>query len=390
MIRPIHWPLLPGLALLSAVGQAREEPPAAVLRQSFDVTVPQAPTPVKILGKAELTYEIHLTNFSDSPLTVKRIRILDRANKTLAEFAGETLDRRLAGVSGPGGSVAPGSRSVLFVETDLQPGGVPRAFRPIIDYKVAGDDRIFRTEAPWQEINAASPVILGPPLAGGPWAAVHDPSWQRGHRRVFYTIDGRARLPGRYAIDFVKLDQQGRTTAGDADRTGDAFGYGDDVLAVADGEIVGMRDDVDESALISRNPAHPLGEGAGNHVALRLGNGQVAFYEHLRPGNVRVRLGDRVRQGQVIGRLGFTGDTTGPHLHFHLADANSLLGAEGIPFVFDRFALLGRIDDMAQFGKAPWHPPKDLTPERLREWPGFNIVLAFGTVESLKPRQTRR
>ncbi|MES2451097.1 MAG: M23 family metallopeptidase [Pseudomonadota bacterium] len=390
MIRPIHWLLLPGLALLSAFGQAQEEAPATIARQSFDVTVPQAPTPVRMLGRAQLTYEIHLTNFSDSPLTVKRVRIVDPADRIVADVAGEALERRLTRVSGPGRAVAPGYRSILFVETDLQPGNVPRSLRPVIDYKVAGDDRLFRTEAPWQEIRAASPVVLGPPLAGGPWAAVHDPSWQRGHRRVFYTIDGRARLPGRYAIDFIKLDLQGRTTTGDADRTGDAFGYGDDVLAVADGEIVGMRDDVAESPLISRNPAHPLGEGAGNYVALRLRNGQVAFYEHLRPGNVRVRPGERVRQGQVIGTLGFTGDTTGPHLHFHLADANSLLGAEGVPFVFDRFTLLGRIDDMAQFGKAPWHAPMDLTPERRREWPGFNTVLAFGTVESLKPRQTRR
>ncbi len=240
------------------------------------------------------------------------------------------------------------------------------------------------------EVSTVPPVILGPPLAGGPWAAVHDPSWPRGHRRVFYTIDGRARLPGRYAIDFIRLDSQGRITAGDPDRTGEAFGYGDAVLAVADGVIVGLRNDVAESAQISRNPPHPLGEGAGNYIALRLQGGQIAFYEHLRPGSTHVRMGERVRRGQVLGALGFTGDTTGPHLHFHLAEANSLLGAEGVPFIFDRFTLLGRVENMAQFGKAPWRVVKGVSPDRRREWPGFNTVLSFDTGKALSPRTRRR
>jgi hypothetical protein len=66
-------------------------------------------------------------------------------------------------------------------------------------------------------VTASAPVVLGPPLAGGPWAAVHHPGWERGHRRVFYTVDGRARLPGRFAIDFVKLDDRGHTVRGDGD-----------------------------------------------------------------------------------------------------------------------------------------------------------------------------
>src|SRR4029453_8613221 len=132
--------------------------------------------------------------------------------------------------------------------------------------------------------------------------------------------------------------------------------------------------DVPESALISSNPDHPLGEGAGNYIALRLPGGQVAFYEHLQPGSIKARLGHGVRRAQPIGALGFTGDTTGPHLHFHLADGNSLLGAEGIPFPLDRFTLLGQFDDIAQLGKTPWQASK-LAPDRRREWPGFNRVV---------------
>ncbi|HEX2344629.1 MAG TPA: M23 family metallopeptidase [Vicinamibacterales bacterium] len=47
-------------------------------------------------------------------------------------------------------------------------------------------------------------------------------------------------------------------------------------------------------------------------------------------------------RGQVIAKLGSSGSTSiGPHLHFHVADASSLLAAEGLPFVFLEFAQLG-------------------------------------------------
>ena len=356
-------------------------PAAAQLRESFDLIVPQLPMRVPVEGRHQISYELHLTNFSTEALTVRQISIADPRNGTVvASFAGDALDRRLALVSGGKGPIPPGQRAILYVEID---GPTPGALVHHIDYRARDSGAALHLAGARLTVPATRPIVLGPPLAGGPWAAVHDPSWPRGHRRVPYTIDGRVRIPGRYAIDFVKLDPEGRTTTGDPDNTRNALGYGAIVLAVADGTIVGLRDDVPESALISRNPDHPLGEGAGNYIALRLPGGQVAFYEHLQPGSIKVRLGQRVRRGQPIGALGFTGDTTGPHLHFHLADGNSLLGAEGIPFAFDRFTLLGQFDDIAQLGKTPWQASK-LAPDRRREWPGFNRVVTFASAPSAR------
>jgi murein DD-endopeptidase len=79
-------------------------------------------------------------------------------------------------------------------------------------------------------------------------------------------------------------------------------------------------------------------------VALDIGGGRFAFYEHLQRGSVAVKTGQRVRRGQVIARLGSSGSTSiGPHLHFHVADQNSVLAAEGVPFVFREFAHMGGI-----------------------------------------------
>lgn len=72
---------------------------------------------------------------------------------------------------------------------------------------------------------------------------------------------------------------------------------------------------------------------AGNYVMI-LGEGGVAFYAHLRHGSVAVRVGQKVAEGDVIGRVGNSGNTTMPHLHFHVMDAADPLKAQGVLCAF--------------------------------------------------------
>jgi murein DD-endopeptidase MepM/ murein hydrolase activator NlpD len=147
------------------------------------------------------------------------------------------------------------------------------------------------------------------------------------------------------------------------------------VLAVADARVAAVRDGMDEPARISQR-THPAPEDdAGNYVALQLADGRHAFYEHLRKHSIRVAVGERVRAGQVIAALGFSGESTGPHLHFHVADASSPLGGEGLPFEIRTFERLGRYDDISRLGK-PWQAA-DSDAVRHREWPGSNTVVRF-------------
>ncbi|HEX7120482.1 MAG TPA: M23 family metallopeptidase, partial [Longimicrobiales bacterium] len=259
-------------------------------------------------------------------------------------------------------------------------GPPPRLLEHRVTYRGVGEaaGRRASVRGARVAVRTEPPVVLSPPVRGGPWAAVYEPSWERGHRRVVYTVDGHARIPGRFAIDWIKLDAEGRCARGDEDEVAGWLGYGADVLAVADAVVVAVRDDVPESATLSGHPDHPLEDATGNYIALDLGGGRFAFYEHLKPGSIRVRAGDRVRRGAVIAAVGFTGHTTGPHLHFHVADAASPLGAEGVPFVLDRFRLLGRYDDFGAFGRAPWTPIDSAGSVRREEMPAPNVVVDFG------------
>lgn len=356
---------------------------AADERESFELRVPLAPPPVVVEGRAHLFHELHLTNFSRQALVLETVAAVDAAGgKSVAAWSGDALaQRRAPAVPSAGeqrGIVAPGARDVVYIELAFAPGAVPASLRYRVDYRAQDDaSRTWRVESAVVDVDPRPAAMLGPPLRGGPWAAVFDPGWERGHRRVFYAIGGRATLPGRFAIDFVKLDAAGRIAAGDPDVIANAHGHGEDVLAVADAQVVAVRNDYPEAERVSANGRHPLSDGSGNYVMLDLGDARYAIYEHLRPGSVRVAPGQRVRRGEVVGEVGLSGSGGWPHLHFHVADAPSLLDAEGLPFAIERFRSLGAYADFDDLGKRAWTPRTGGDGERTHERPAGNGVVMF-------------
>jgi murein DD-endopeptidase len=340
-------------------------------RDTLELVIPVPPTAIAVEGAKQLVYEIHLADSGGAPLSPQSLRIHDAAPRgvLISEFSGEALARRHARTDE--------STAVIYVELSLPPASAPKSLMHTLEYTASDASKTLVVQGACA-VSAAPPVIVGPPLRGGSWAAIHHPDWARGHRRVIYTIDGRARIPGRYAIDWIKLDEQGRFAGDDADVPRNHFGHGADVIAVSDAKVVAARDDMAESTTVSGNDRHSLEDAAGNYIALEIAPQRYAFYEHLQPGSVRVSAGQTVRRGEVIAALGFTGDSTGPHLHFHVADAVSTLGAEGQPFVIDRFELRGRYDDIATLGSKRWlDRPAPLGPIRREERPAANAVVAF-------------
>jgi murein DD-endopeptidase MepM/ murein hydrolase activator NlpD len=117
------------------------------------------------------------------------------------------------------------------------------------------------------------------------------------------------------------------------------FAYGSEVLAVADSTVAAVKDGIPENVPGVNSRAVPitLDTVGGNYVVLDLGGGRFAFYAHLQPGSLKVKAGDKVRRGQILGLVGNSGNSTEPHLHFHVSNGISTLGSEGMPYLIDSF-----------------------------------------------------
>jgi murein DD-endopeptidase MepM/ murein hydrolase activator NlpD len=85
---------------------------------------------------------------------------------------------------------------------------------------------------------------------------------------------------------------------------------------------------------------------------LDLGAGRYALYAHLRAGSITVKPGDRVKRGQSIARVGNSGNTLAPHLHFHVMDTPSPLASNGLPYAIDAFEVTGSTKGTQAFDKA--------------------------------------
>ncbi len=364
--------------VLAALGAAAQ--PLTVTAEGFDARIGAQPGPVIVDGRLQWLYELHLSNFVGRTLTVREVRVyVDQKRQPAWTLRGDELQRRLVTIGADEtvalAGIAPGRRAVIYLDfLSGDAAALSRTLRHEVDYLDGDETRTL--SLPPVPVAVPATLRLGPPLRGGPWVAVHSPDWPRGHRRVVIATGGRARIPGRFAIDWVKTDAQGKTSRGDADRVADTLGYGDEVLAVDEAVVALVRDDMPEPELVSARRKHALTDAAGNFVSLRLSDGRYAVYEHLKPGSIRVRAGDHVRRGQVIAALGFTGDSTGPHLHFHVADAAEPAAGEGLPFALSGWRELGRYGDIGALGRTPW-PAQRATRLRRNEWPGWNVVVEF-------------
>lgn len=356
-------------------------PPSA----SLDVQITSAPMPVRIGGRIHLAYELHLTNFRAVDLALTSIEVLGgtRDSVPLVTYRDDGLRAGLARAGSPRDGadarvIPSGMRVVCFVWLALDEStAVPSTLHHRISFDLLGatDREAGTADSGRVDVRRDAPVVLDAPLRGGPWVAVYDPSSIGGHRRALFAIDGRARIPARFAIDWIRLDDDGRVWRGDASTPSNVPGYGAEVLAVADGVVVAAVSGFPE-------PTKPitLDNAAGNYVTVDIGGGRFASYEHLQPDSLRVKVGERVRSGQVLARVGASGSvSSGPHLHFHVSDANSPLAAEGLPFVFRTFEALGSFESLEALGAGkPWAAvPKERVGTRRLEMPHQQTVVRF-------------
>ena len=342
------------LAALAALGApvADASSQGASLPPALELRVPKPPTVATGENGSFLAYELHVTSFTGQPVAVKKIDIATATTdrRVLLSVADSALMRAVArpGVPNITGAdrlkLGGGTRAVFFLWVPVDARSAPASIRHRLTIEQGSGDSVRTAELEGAAVPvAADAVVIGPPLRGGVWLTANGPANETGHRRSLIPVGGTAAIAQRFAIDYVKVADDNKTFTGDQLKNESYYAEGVDALAVANGTVVAVKDSIPENVpgITSRAVPITLETVGGNHVIIDIGGGKYAFYAHLKPGSLRVKVGDRVTRGQVVGLVGNSGNSTEPHLHFHISDANSPLGSEGVPYRHD-FELVGR------------------------------------------------
>jgi hypothetical protein len=217
-------------------------------------------------------------------------------------------------------------------------------------------------------VQTRKPAVIAPPLVGPKWVDGNSCCDMTPHRMALNPLNGQLWAAERFAIDYVQLLPDNRLFNGDNTKPESYPSFGAEIHAVTDGQVVGVLDGLPEQVPGANPSGLPLEQYAGNHIVQDLGDGNYALYAHLKTGSVKVKVGDRLSSGQVIALLGNTGNTSEPHLHFHVMSTPDPLRSNGLPFVLSSFKLDGRIastdaEDAIKAGQpAPMQPgfnPRD-------------------------------
>lgn len=370
-----------------ALGQAKAQTSMPV---PVDLEVPFAPIPVKAMDKMNLVYELHITNFSRANLALTGIEVLadDVRAAPMASYRDAELVKRLAVLNFSSDTQAKniiggGQRAIVFLLISVDAPNIPTALRHRLFFKSTDAADSDSKEQVVEDVRVAiqrdAPPVIGSPLRGR-WIAGNGLSNDTGHRRSIIPIGGHARIAQRFATDWVNLGDDGLIARnGDLSQNANYYGYGAEALAVADAVVVAVKDGIPENVPQTKKRAVPitLETIAGNYVMLDIGNGRCALYAHLQPQSLKVKIGDKVRARQVLGLVGNSGNSDLPHLHFHIVNANSPLGAEGVPYVLKSFLMQGVAKTTAEFIKEGFKPDPSAARNRQLELPLQNAVVLF-------------
>jgi murein DD-endopeptidase MepM/ murein hydrolase activator NlpD len=279
-------------------------------------------------------------------------RIADRGAKLQAagileqvafQFCGTDLIGSDIKLAGP---ILDRNRGLLIVEQVFAFRGARDTLRVRVHGNVDGHAAEFTGSIPIKSEFAQNNYIF--PLRGV-WYVGYGASFHTGHRWA---------IPEEFALDIAKIGASGLSHKGDGTRFDDYYAYGADVLAAADGRVTSVANDQQEDpsamqrpnetqeayfARLQKEQGERLAKGltaiTGNYVMIDHGKNEYSLYAHLQPGSVGIRVGDQVKAGDVIGKLGSSGNSTEPHLHFHVCDKPDPLMCAGIPVNFSNITI---------------------------------------------------
>lgn len=118
----------------------------------------------------------------------------------------------------------------------------------------------------------------------------------------------------KHAWDFIMTDKDGEQYQGEGNKLSDYFCYNKNVVAVYDGFVQEIVRNIQDNEIGENN----LDKNWGNTIIIKHNDYLYSKYSHLQKNSVKLNKGDWVKKGDVIGKVGNSGRSPYPHLHFQM------------------------------------------------------------------------
>ncbi len=248
-------------------------------------------------------------------------------------------------------------KAALASGDTLAPGQALLVMQQAFAYKGARTDLAVDVRSSVGGAATSIPIVAGVSKTEFAWPLRGRPAWTVAAGAGFHTTH-RWAVPEEFALDIISVGEDGRSFRTDAAGNADFYAYGTDVLAAADGKVVRLitgakeeppllraKDETMEAyyGRIGRRQLANVALGAagllGDSIVIDHHNGEYSVYAHLKRNSMVVKKGELVRKGQPIGKLGSSGNSTEPHLHFQVCDGADGLSCAGIPPQFTNIVM---------------------------------------------------
>jgi hypothetical protein len=140
----------------------------------------------------------------------------------------------------------------------------------------------------------------------------------------------------RFAFDFLGVGADGKTRKGNKRENEDYYAFGREIFAPADGIVTDVITGVRDNVPGSMNPY----SGLGNAVFIQHSQYEVSVLAHFKRGSIEVKVGDEVKRSQLLGLCGNSGNSSEPHLHYHLQNTPIIQDGAGIKCYYRKISVL--------------------------------------------------
>ncbi|WP_347375063.1 M23 family metallopeptidase [Aequorivita sp. Q41] len=300
-------------------------------------------------NKNYLAYELNILNNYKASIALKKVEIFDLASTELpiaifdSIYINENLERPKLRSENDLKIISANQFGVLNLNIEFNDiKNIPEKIFHRLHFNINkgnGESIAYTFESTILDIPNKTKLTLGLPFnKKGKWLYEAE-----GHKNSRFFSNGKVIYPQRFALDWIFVNDDGKLAKNNIKQNKNWSGYGLEIVSVADGVVVDIKDNMIENEPLSEKMAVRITNKtiSGNYVIIDIGNDLYALYGHLIPNSLKVKIGDKIKKGQIIGLLGNSGNSDLPHLHFHIeSKSNVPMGGEGIPYHLKEFIQL--------------------------------------------------